>query len=165
MNEYLMNTIENDKVIKRLLGDYKHTDILELFRLLEELYLEHTSSFYFPGEICTFYPKIVEQRSRTVRYCNISGAKIMPGSFYYCYRPFLENLSSGKKYVLKKTICAEAGFLEFFPKTLFEFEQLSLNLTHPYNKEDTYYNYYELSKNLGEVLELQELHSKRKVKS
>ena len=68
-------------------------------------------------------------------------------------------------YVLKRTIQTEVGYYDFFPKTLYEFEELSMKLGSPFEIEDPDYDYYDLSKRLGQYLSLTELKkSKKKVK-
>ncbi len=162
--KYPLERFENDRLIKRLLKEESPANSCEFYEMIQQFYLDHTSTYYFPGDLCVFYPKIVEYKAKTIRLCDISGARIMPGSFYYCYRPFLENISSGRKYVLERTIHAEIGYYDFFPGTLFEFEQLAFSLANSEMVENSDYNYADLAKNMGETLRLQELHSKRKVK-
>ena len=160
----LIKGLECDRISRKIILDNSSLSVNELEELLESVYIDSTSSFYFPGDLCLFYPKIVEYRTKVVRTCDISSSIIMPGSFYYNYRPMIDNLTTGKTYVLKRSIQTEVGYYDFFPQTLYEFEELSMKLGSSFEVEDTDYNYYDLSKRLGEYLPLVELKKgKRKV--
>lgn len=161
----LIKNLECDRISRKVILDNPTISVNELEELLENVYIDSTSTLYFPNDICCFYPKIIEQKSKTVRTCDISGSIIMPNSTYYSYRPMLDNLTTGKTYVLKRTIQTEISYYDFFPKTLYEFEELSMKLGNPFEIEDTDYDYYDLSKRLGQYLSLTELKkSKKKVK-
>ena len=161
----LIKNLECDRISRKVILDNPSLSVDELEELLESVYIDSTSSFYFPGDLCLFYPKIVEYRTKVLRSCDISSSIIMPGSFYYNYRPMIDNLTTGKTYVLKRTIQTEISYYDFFPKTLYEFEELSMKLGNPFEIEDTDYDYYDLSKRLGQYLSLTELKkSKKKVK-
>lgn len=160
----LIKELECDRISRKIILDNPSLSINELEELLGSVYIDSTSTFYFPGDLCVFYPKIVEYRTKGIRMCDISNSIIMPGSFYYNYRPMVDNLTTGKTYVLKRSIQTEVSYYDFFPQTLYEFEELSMKLGNPYEIEDTDYNYYDLSKRLGEYLPLVELKKgKRKV--
>jgi len=165
LRENLIKELALDRISKKVILDNPTLSKEKIEELLNQAYLDNTSTLYFPNDICCFYPKITEQKSKNIRTCDISGAIIMPNSRYYSYRPMLDNLTTGKTYVLKRTIQTEISYYDFFPKTLFEFEELSLKLGSPFNIEDDYYNYYDLSKRLGQHLALTELKkNKKKVK-
>ena len=161
----LIKNLECDRISRKVILDNPTISVHELEELLETIYIDSTSTLYFPNDICCFYPKITEQKAKTIKTCDISGSIIMPNSTYYSYRPMLDNLTTGKTYVLKRTIQTEISYYDFFPKTLYEFEELSMKLGSPFEIEDTDYDYYDLSKRLGQYLPLVELKkSKKKVK-
>ena len=161
----LIKNLECDRISRKVILDNPTISVNELEELLETIYIDSTSTLYFPNDICCFYPKITEQKAKTIKTCDISGSIIMPNSTYYSYRPMLDNLTTGKTYVLKRTIQTEISYYDFFPKTLYEFEELSMKLGNPFEIEDTDYDYYDLSKRLGQYLPLTELKkSKKKVK-
>lgn len=161
----LIKELECDRISKKIILENPTLSVNELEELLENAYMDSTSILYFPNDLCCFYPKITEQKAKTIRICDISGSIIMPNSTYYSYRPMLDNLTTGKTYVLKRTIQTEISYYDFFPKTLYEFEELSMKLGSSFELEDTDYNYYDLSKRLGEYLPLTELRKdKKKVK-
>lgn len=161
----LIKNLECDRISRKVILDNPTISVNELEELLETIYIDSTSTLYFPNDLCCFYPKITEQKAKTIKTCDISGSIIMPNSSYYSYRPMLDNLTTGKTYVLKRTIQTEVGYYDFFPKTLYEFEELSMKLGSPFEIEDPDYDYYDLSKRLGQYLSLTELKkSKKKVK-
>ena len=68
-------------------------------------------------------------------------------------------MSTGKKYVLQKTIKTEIGYREYLPTTLKEFEQFIYNLDNAYIQDrNTCLDYYSINSNLGNwsLLELKE---------
>lgn len=158
-------SLKQNEHIQRALEDDLFQNQDEFYHKLEQFYRTHTSHFYFPEDICLFYPKITEHRSKIDRICDISKAKIKKATFYCYYQFLLINLSAGKKYVLKKEICAETAYYDFFPRNLWELEQLASYLENPDYLENKYGDYRDLSINLGETLELKEVRQKRKLKS
>jgi len=158
--EILLRLPQN-RITKNIIMENHESSIEEIATEVEHAYTEHTSTLYFPGDICCFYPRIQETKAKNLRTCDISGCQIFPGTHYYSYRPLIDNLTSGKTFVLKRTIQTEIGYYDFLPKTLYELENLVFNLGNPYEIENKDYNYYELSKTLGEYLPLQELRKRR----
>lgn len=159
----LIDNLECDRISRKIIKENKELSVNDIETLLENAYINSTSQLYFPNDLCYFYPKIMEKRSKTIRFCDVSGAIINKNSPYYVYRPMIDNITRGKTYVLKCSIQTEIGYYDFFPQTLYEFEDLSMKLENPYELEDDDYNYYDLSKKLGSCLSLLEL-KKKKVK-
>ena len=119
------------------------------------------------GDFVAFYPGIKEVKAKSGRLCQISGGIISLGSSYYTYRPFFENLHTGKKYILKNTIHAELSYYDFFPKNIQEFETLAFYLENPSFAPDDGIDYYFLGQQIGETLPLLEVksnHEKQKIR-
>lgn len=161
MRACYLSQLATDRVARKVIHKNSTASILTILAYLDEEYQRNTSEFYFPGDICCFYPKVVESRAINFRTCDISGAVIPPGGIYLSYRPLIDNLTKGKTFVLKRTIHTELGYSDFFPDTLYRFEYLAMCLQNPYEMIDSNYNYYELSKTLGENLSLLELPKKK----
>lgn len=160
--QIIINEYKKDNFLRKITEKYPNRSLEELEMIITEEIWEHTSNFYFPGNLCEFMPQIREHKTKTARTCQISGGVIYPGSYYLAYRPFILNRTINKKYVLRNSIITETGYYDFFPQTLKEFEELVSNLGNPYEIETNGINYYQLSKSLGEYLPLQELGKRRK---
>jgi len=106
------------------------------------------------GIIMAFYPVIKEVRSSKNRICYFSGAMIRKGSFYLCYRPFLENIMTHTTYVLQKPIHVELGYFDELPKNYRDFSYMDKQLQNGF--------YYDFSTNYGnDCLKLQKIGKKR----
>lgn len=162
LREQLLVDLSSNRISRRVIQKNASLPISELMELISSEEFSATSTWYFPGDLCCFYPKVMEYKSKSTQVCDISGALIQAGSLYYTYRPFLENLTRKRKFVLKRTIKAEIGYYDFFPKSLIEFENLACNLASGSCQGE--YDYYDLSKRIGETLPLKELKKRKGAK-
>ncbi len=117
--------ITEDRIIKRFKENIDKERSSEILNTISEIYLDHMSMYYFPGDMIAFYPAIKEVRSSTFITCDFSGGIIYPGSFYCYYRPFLENLVTGSCYVLRKRLRVETGYYDMLPTTISQLEELN----------------------------------------
>lgn len=154
--------LEHDPVGKLFVD--ANISIEEIYYNIEQ-YLESLKSTYlFDNETVKFYPSIKECKATKNITCHFSGGTIYKGSTYCSYRPFIQNMVSGKKYVLKKTIKVELYYREQLPITLKEFEDFIYNLDNAYKtqRNNGIIDFYTVSCNLGDW-SLKELNPKRKV--
>lgn len=118
---------------------------------VEQLILQYTSRYLFPNQLVSFYPQVKEKKANRNLECHLSGASIKRGSFYYTYHPFIENLETGKVYVIKKKICAELAYIDYFPQDLFTYEEWYYRMHNAYYENDnSIVDFYLLSRECGE---------------
>lgn len=122
------------------------------FKRVQELYLQYTSSFLFPNRLMAFYPQLKENNATRELTCNLSGAKIKKGSVYYTYYPFIEDIKNGRVYTVSKRINATLDYVDYFPKSLIEYEEWYYKIKNSYfNCDDSGpIDYYFLSVECGE---------------
>lgn len=116
----IINRLTKDKLEK-----IKMLNIEERYEILEEYYYKNTSIQYFPSNLIAFYPSIKEYHSRDNIICDFSANLIKKGQLYINYRPLIENLSTGNRYVLKKSIKCKTAYIDKLPNNILEFEQLN----------------------------------------
>ena len=149
--------ITNDPIGRLFISEDK--SIEQIYFEIERYTYSLRSEYLFYNDIVRFYPFIKETVASKNITCHFCGSVISKGSLYLSYRPFLQNMSTGKKYVLQKTIKTEIGYREYLPTTLKEFEQFIYNLDNAYIQDrNTCLDYYSINSNLGNwsLLELKE---------
>lgn len=121
------------------------------YKMVEKLTLQYTSQYFLPNQLVSFYPQVKERRASRDLVCNLSGAIIKKGRFYYTYHPFLENLNTGRVYTIHKNIHAELGYIDCFPQDLFTYEDWYYRLKNAYYGSDNgMIDFYFLSCECGE---------------
>lgn len=146
-----------DRLSKKIINSNMGKSIKEIAYKLESVYYENTSIYTFPNDIVLFYPSIKEYRASNNIICHVTGSEIRKGSYYYSYRPLLENISDGHIYVLDKAIKSENTEDDFFPLTIKEFDSLNEKIDNSYYLEDLEYDYYAISRRIGGRLVLRKL--------
>ena len=117
---------------------------------VDSLYLEYSSLYLFPNRLIAFYPQVIERVASRDITCNLSGAKIKAGSFYYTYHPFMEDIKNGRVYTIHKKINAELGFVDYFPQNLVAYEDWYYKLKNAYYQTSDMIDFYFLSRECGE---------------
>ena len=135
-----------------ILRSEKFYNETSFYERVQELYAEYSSSFLFPNRLMAFYPQLKERTSTKEITCNLSGAKIKSGTVYYTYYPFIEDVNNGRVYTVSKRINATLDYVDYFPKTLIEYEDWYYRLKNSYfNCDDSGpIDYYFLSVECGE---------------
>lgn len=131
--------------LKNILKEETFYSEKQLYQRLEEIVLEHTSYYLFPGDQCSFYPKFVESKATKNFTCYLSGAPIVPGESYYTYRPLIKNLNTHKSYTISSSIIASAGYIDLFPTTLLDFEEWCRKLEQAEYSNDDEIDFYGFS--------------------
>jgi len=148
----MLSKLSFNRFNKRIISENLNLSIQEITDLIEIETLKHTSNWYFPGSICYFYPSLIERRAQKNYICDVTGECIRRGSFYLSYRPFIDNITLHKAFVLKRTILANSVSSDFFPTTFDEFESLARILTYSYElPQNSEYDYYDISTRVGEM--------------
>jgi len=131
--------------IKNILKKIYFKDEIDFYKELDKIFLKYTSYYLFPNDIIFFYPKIQEHIAKKEFTCCLSGAPIKPGELYHCYRPLLENISTGQVFTIRKNIIASNGYYDLFPETLLEFEIWCQKLSESYYRDDDKIDFYGFS--------------------
>lgn len=114
--------------LRRVINGHPNCSIVNLQYLLDSECLECTSFYNFPNQQVYFYPTVRECQSKSDIACAFSGGKIKKGSVYYCYRPLLDVVDSGKRYVLRKTLKLETMYFSDLPTTIQEFDDFAIKV-------------------------------------
>lgn len=152
------------------LRNYSFYSEEEFLKKVDELYFEYSSHFLFPNRLMAFYPQVIERVASKELTCNLSGARIKVGSFYYTYHPFIEDIKSGRVYTIRKKINAELGFIDYFPQNLHSYEEWYYKLKNSYYQNGDIIDFYFLSRECGEncldpyLLGVRNINRKKKVK-
>ena len=153
--QILIKTLKNDYQLPTRLANilrqrnYKNEE--EFYNLYEELLTRYTSNYLFPGKLMEFYPQIKERRAKNILICDLSGAQLKPGSCYYSYHPFIEDLQSGIVYTIKKKIKTSLEYLDEFPQDLVTYEEWYYRLKNSYYvTQNNNIDFYHLSIQCGE---------------
>ena len=80
---------------------------------------------------------------------------IKKGGLYLNYRPMLENLTTKKVYVLKRSIKVEPAYFDLLPTNITELEELNYKMK--LQIEDNYIDYSHLNQVMGGELVLRRL--------
>lgn len=147
----------NNPFSRRILQNYPDCSISDLESILQVEYLDHTSFYHFPNKQVFFYPSIREYRSEFNTTCAFSGGKIQKGSFYYCYRPLLDVVDSGRTFVLSKTLKLENMYFSDLPKTVHEFDDFTQKVENYWNYQNERIDYEHLNYYFGGSVKLLEL--------
>lgn len=126
-------------------------DSLEEISFNIDQYLESiTSQYLFPNNKIKFYPCIREFKTKKTILCDFSGSLIFTNSYYYLYRPLLQNLDDGKRYVLQRSIKVDPSYGEYLPNTFKDFEQFIYNLENAYTSlaNNDILDYYSIAANI-----------------
>lgn len=154
--------LEQDSIGKLFIDP--NISIEEIYYNIDQYTESLKSTYLFDNEKVKFYPSIKENKATKNITCHFSGGTIYKGSTYCSYRPFIQNMDSGKKYILKDTIKVELYYRDQLPVTLQEFEEFIYNLDNAYKtqRNNGVIDFYTISCNLRSW-SLQELKQKRKV--
>lgn len=155
-----------DHFARKIVESCYRCSIYEIEETLELASYHHESQSLFPGQIVLLYPRITEQKASREITCDIYGGRIRIGSYYLRYQAFMDNLTNGKKYVLKRPWVAEIGTYDFFPKDISEMDHLDIALRNSYDLDSSYspYDYYAISTRIGDGVQVTTLGPKNKVR-
>lgn len=164
-NEYVdaINSLATNRISRRVIKSMFGESINRVFQEIVTEEEQHRSHSLFSDDLILLYPNIHEQKAQRKVICSFSGGIIYPGSFYLTYRPFLENITKNKSYILKKTIKVEVGYYDLLPKNIQELEWLQHNIQLETSSSDGI-NYSHLNQVLGGTIPLTKLDRSTKTK-
>ncbi len=161
-----LERMSEDRFARKFVENYSQCSIYEIEQKIELASHYYESQSLFPGDTVLFYPTITEQKASCEKTCDVYGGKIHIGSYYLRYQAFMENLTTGKKYVLKRPWIAEMGTYDFFPSNISEMDSLDVALKTAYELGhlNSRYDYYSISTRIGAGVYVTKLGPKNKVK-
>ena len=123
--------------------------------LKEEAINTSTDTDFFIGDIVLLHESIKEYHTKAGITCDFSGNMIKRGGLYLNYRPMLENLTTKKVYVLKRSVRVEPAYYDLLPTNITELEELNYKMK--LQLEDNYIDYSHLNQVMGGTLVLRRL--------
>lgn len=94
--------------------------------LKEETINTSTDTDFFIGDIVLLHESIKEYHTKTGITCDFSANMIKRGGLYLNYRPILENLTTKKVYVLKRSIRVEPAYYGFITNKYYRIRRTKL---------------------------------------
>lgn len=149
--DYLLKEIDLPIRLQNILKANHFYSEKQFYQKVEQLIQEHTSNYLFHNQLVSFYPQFRERKASSNLLCNITGAVIKKGSYYFTYHRFIENLETGRVYTINKKICAELAYIDYFPQDLFTYEGWYYHLKNAYYENfDGIIDFYFLSRSCSE---------------
>lgn len=141
------------QIIERMHGE-------SINKICEAILKEETTntsmdSDFFSGDIVLVHESIKEYHTKEGLTCDFSANIIKRGGLYLNYRPMLENLTTKKVYVLKRSIKVETAYFDLLPTNISELEELNYKMK--LQIEDNYIDYSHLNQVMGGELVLRRL--------
>ncbi len=153
--------LANDPIGRQVIKAKSGSSIREIYTTIQKWKLEKSAHYLFPSNhVINFYPAIKENRCAKETTCAFSNARIRKGELYCCYRPLLYDLTSEKRYVLKRTLKVELAYIDFLPNTIGEFDIFSEKVEHYWNYPTDTLDYERINHNVKGSLTLQQLKSR-----
>jgi len=141
------------KQLKQILDNNINIDFLNnpitFLNIMEEyetFIINNTSHLFFNKHLTILYPRNRIYKANNSVTCCFSGEIINKNSEYIYYRPLLDDLNSGKTYIVTPTIKISPHYEEYLPTTIRELEEFQRNLIDSYSNDEI--NYYDISCNL-----------------
>lgn len=153
--------LATDPVGRQVIKAKSGSSIREIYTMIQKWKLEKSAYYLFPyNHVINFYPSIKEKRCAKETTCAFSTGRIKKGEPYCYYRPLLHDLTSEKRYVLKKALKVELAYIDFLPTTTSEFDLFSEKVEHYWNYPTDTLDYERINYNVKGSLALQLLKSR-----
>ncbi len=154
------NEIENlktNRISKQITERMYGESINKIYEaiLKEETINTSTDTDFFIGDIVLLHESIKEHHTKSGITCDFSASMIKRWGLYLNYRPMLENLTTKKVYVLKRSIRVEPAYYDLLPTNITELEELNYKMK--LQLEDNYIDYSHLNQVMGGTLVLRRL--------
>ena len=151
-----LETLKTNRIAKQIVERMYGESINKIYEaiLKEETINTSMDSDFFLGDIVLLHESIKEYHAKTSMTCDFSTNLIKRG-LYLNYRPMLENLTTKKVYVLKRSIKVEPAYFDLLPTNITELEELNYKMK--LQIEDNYIDYSHLNQVMGGVLVLRRL--------
>jgi hypothetical protein len=102
---------------------------------LEEV--KNTSELFWPGNVIYVYPRVRLIKTSKNRLCTFCSHIILPGDFYYTYRPLLYNATKKRGFVLHPELISRYLCSHYLPTNIHELEMMQLNLDNSHQYSDS----------------------------
>ena len=151
-----LETLKTNRIAKQIVERMYSESINKICEaiLKEETINTSMDSDFFLGDIVLLHESIKEYHAKTSMTCDFSTNLIKRG-LYLNYRPMLENLTTKKVYVLKRSIKVEPAYFDLLPTNITELEELNYKMK--LQIEDNYIDYSHLNQVMGGELVLRRL--------
>ena len=156
-NQEELESLKTNRIAKQIIEDMKGESINRIIEaiLKEEAINTSMDSDFFSGDIVLVHESIKEYHTKKEMTCDFSANLIKKGGLYLNYRPIIENLTTKKVYVLKKSIKVEPAYFDLLPTNIAELEELNYKMK--LQIEDNYIDYSHLNQVMGGALVLRRL--------
>ena len=156
-NQEELESLKTNRIAKQIIEDMKGESIKRIIEaiLKEEAINTSMDSDFFSGDIVLVHESIKEYHTKTEMTCDFSANLIKKGGLYLNYRPIIENLTTKKVYVLKRSIKVEPAYFDLLPTNIAELEELNYKMK--LQIEDNYIDYSHLNQVMGGALVLRRL--------
>ena len=152
-----LDSLKTNRIAKQIIEEMKGESINRILEaiLKEEAINTSMDSDFFSGDIVLVHESIKEYHTKTEMTCDFSANLIKRGGLYLNYRPILENLTTKKVYVLKRSIKVEPAYIDLLPTNIAELEELNYKMK--LQVEDNYIDYSHFNQVMGGALVLRRL--------
>ena len=152
-----LETLKTNRIAKQIVERMYGESINKIYEaiLKEETINTSMDSDFFLGDIVLLHESVKECHTKTSIACDFSANLIKKGGLYLNYRPMLENITTKKIYVLKRSIKVEPAYFDLLPTNIRELEELNYKMK--LQIEDNYIDYSHLNQVMGGELVLRRL--------
>ena len=123
-----LKNLKTNRIARQITERMYGKSINEIYEaiLKEETINTSTDTDFFIGDIVLLHESIKEYHTKTGITCDFSGNMIKRGGLYLNYRPILENLTTKKVYVLKRSIRVEPAYYGFITNKYYRIRRTKL---------------------------------------
>ena len=123
-----LENLKTNRIARQITERMYGKSINEIYEaiLKEETINTSTDTDFFIGDIVLLHESIKEYHTKTGITCDFSANMIKRGGLYLNYRPILENLTTKKVYVLKRSIRVEPAYYGFITNKYYRIRRTKL---------------------------------------
>ncbi len=123
-----LKNLKTNRIARQITERMYGKSINEIYEaiLKEETINTSTDTDFFIGDIVLLHESIKEYHTKTGITCDFSANMIKRGGLYLNYRPILENLTTKKVYVLKRSIRVEPAYYGFITNKYYRIRRTKL---------------------------------------
>lgn len=123
-----LKNLKTNRIARQITERMYGKSINEIYEaiLKEETINTSTDTDFFIGDIVLLHESIKEYHTKTGITCDFSANMIKRGGLYLNYRPILENLTTKKVCVLKRSIRVEPAYYGFITNKYYRIRRTKL---------------------------------------
>lgn len=123
-----LKNLKTNRIARQITERMYGKSINEIYEaiLKEETINTSTDTDFFIGDIVLLHESIKEYHTKTGITCDFFANMIKRGGLYLNYRPILENLTTKKVYVLKRSIRVEPAYYGFITNKYYRIRRTKL---------------------------------------